>query len=394
MKAHLPYKTQSSNAFHSAPFFKKNEDSFFNGHRSESQPFFNPSNIQPKLTIGQPNDRYEQEADQMADRVTHQLSTPYVQKKCTACEKENELQRKPVFESEKEQPAIRTKPAQISNESEGISRVNISNSTMNQGAPHIQRAPDFSFMPSIPGFHGLDLGDILQVLGSEVISNLHLPFNEIPFPFQNPHELPIPWENFLNIDPWEVIRKIIEFLKSIWDLIGPFSGGGGGGSSSTTADPLTNMNILQSPGGSGWRGAIYGCYRNGCRRPHRGWDLYAPVGTNIYAIQSGTVSHHNSAGYGSYIFLTARNTRYRYAHLSARQPAGQYNAGDIIGQTGVTGNANAARPHLHLEVRVNNVTSDPVGFFTVPSQVRAATAPHSITNINTAIPAPCNPCAM
>ena len=53
--------------------------------------------IQPKLKIGQPNDRYEQEADQVADQVMKMpvLEIPPVQRKCKACEEE-ELQMKPL----------------------------------------------------------------------------------------------------------------------------------------------------------------------------------------------------------------------------------------------------------------------------------------------------------
>jgi hypothetical protein len=36
----------------------------------------NPVTIQPKLTIGQPGDKYEQEADQVASQVVNQINTP------------------------------------------------------------------------------------------------------------------------------------------------------------------------------------------------------------------------------------------------------------------------------------------------------------------------------
>jgi Domain of unknown function (DUF4157) len=63
--------------------------------------------IQAKLTLGQSGDRYEQEADQIADRVmrmpdqpsiTHELSvsslnTDTAQRQCTACKEEKKLQR-------------------------------------------------------------------------------------------------------------------------------------------------------------------------------------------------------------------------------------------------------------------------------------------------------------
>lgn len=55
--------------------------------------------IQPKLTIGQPNDQYEQEADAMADQVMRMPQAPLpVQRKCEDCEEES-LQMKPLSES-------------------------------------------------------------------------------------------------------------------------------------------------------------------------------------------------------------------------------------------------------------------------------------------------------
>src|SRR5690606_15980893 len=67
--------------------------------------------IQPKLTVNAPGDRYEQEADAMADRVIRMsdASTEAVQRKCAHCEEEErkQLQRKPV--SEGITPLIQTK---------------------------------------------------------------------------------------------------------------------------------------------------------------------------------------------------------------------------------------------------------------------------------------------
>ncbi|MEL6812052.1 MAG: DUF4157 domain-containing protein [Bacteroidota bacterium] len=56
--------------------------------------------IQAKLTVGQPNDRFEQEADQVADAVMKEsiTSVPQVQRKCEACEEE-ELQMKPLAQT-------------------------------------------------------------------------------------------------------------------------------------------------------------------------------------------------------------------------------------------------------------------------------------------------------
>jgi hypothetical protein len=49
---------------------------FFGGEAAEAAPFFSPRTIQPKLTIGAPNDQYEQQADAVADQVVSKLNAP------------------------------------------------------------------------------------------------------------------------------------------------------------------------------------------------------------------------------------------------------------------------------------------------------------------------------
>lgn len=120
------------------PFFnKEGQDGFFSKSSESSTSFFNPVTIQPKLTIGQPNDKYEVEADAMADKVVQRLSNQkhannsssegvqkgfgegaqhgnLVQTKCAECEEElqkkeepllnsiSSAQRKSIFESDAE----------------------------------------------------------------------------------------------------------------------------------------------------------------------------------------------------------------------------------------------------------------------------------------------------
>ena len=84
------------------PFFQKEGDvSFFSEGSKSSRffggssggdnppPFFSPSTIQPKLTIGAPGDKYEQEADEMADQVMQKLASgkneSSLQRKCAEC---------------------------------------------------------------------------------------------------------------------------------------------------------------------------------------------------------------------------------------------------------------------------------------------------------------------
>ncbi len=67
-----------------APFFKKEgQDGFFSTSTEQATPFFSPTSpfgggagggLQPKLKVGQPNDKYEKEADSVADTVAQRLA--------------------------------------------------------------------------------------------------------------------------------------------------------------------------------------------------------------------------------------------------------------------------------------------------------------------------------
>jgi murein DD-endopeptidase MepM/ murein hydrolase activator NlpD len=165
----------------------------------------------------------------------------------------------------------------------------------------------------------------------------------------------------------------------------------------TVKDPLDDISTFQSPGASGWWGAKFGCYRNACSRPHKGWDIHAAPSTPIIAATAGSVTHHQDpGGFGNYIRLTSQtdSTRvYLYGHLSAREPAGSYCAGETIGQTGTTGNASADRPHLHFQAHISGTPVDPAGYFTEPSQVIEASG-SSATAIDKTLAESCAPCAM
>ncbi len=160
-------------------------------------------------------------------------------------------------------------------------------------------------------------------------------------------------------------------------------------------NPMADISTFQSPGASGWWGAKFGCYRNACARRHRGWDLHAVAGTPVHAVVTGAMTRHNDpGGYGQYVTLASQvnpQREYRYAHLSRREPAGDYCAGDKLGETGVTGNAEPARPHLHFEVRENGTAIDPAPYLTEPNQVIEATG-SAIAAIDKTLAPPCNAC--
>ncbi|MEM6806758.1 MAG: DUF4157 domain-containing protein, partial [Bacteroidota bacterium] len=126
------------------PFFKKDgEGAFFSeGARDivspKAEPFFSPQTIQPKLKIGQPNDKYEKEADAMADKVVNQLaggnpqaaesnptstennsstkSPTTVQRKCSECGKEEDVQKMEEEEVSMKEESIQRKSIFESNE--------------------------------------------------------------------------------------------------------------------------------------------------------------------------------------------------------------------------------------------------------------------------------------
>ena len=76
----------------SRPSVNTNAKGFSISHPQETgQPFFNSYPIQPKLTIGQPNDPFEKEADAMAEKAVSQteFSKPsFIQTKCERCDQE------------------------------------------------------------------------------------------------------------------------------------------------------------------------------------------------------------------------------------------------------------------------------------------------------------------
>lgn len=122
------------------------------------------------------------------------------------------------------------------------------------------------------------------------------------------------------------------------------------------------LNFKSSP-----VGGIFGYVRSLGIQPHQGWDLYAAVGTSIYAISKGKVEYVRDTGkkfYGLQVCLHFRPQGY----LSAYYPKGLYAfyahllqvrvktgdlvmEGQILGATGTSGNAENTPPHLHFEIR-------------------------------------------
>jgi len=95
---------------------------------------------------------------------------------------------------------------------------------------------------------------------------------------------------------------------------------------------------------------------------HTGVDLAAPIGRPVLAAAGGHVSYAGWDGsYGQRVEITHLDgARTWYAHLSATTilEGAAVVAGDVIGRVGMTGNATG--PHLHYEIRISGVPTDPV----------------------------------
>ena len=107
-------------------------------------------------------------------------------------------------------------------------------------------------------------------------------------------------------------------------------------------------------------------YEPSCPYPHRihtGIDIAGPYGTPIIAADTGVVYFYpGSFGYGNYIVMIHGNGYSTlYGHLSRFNSAMSSGAivarGDLIGYEGSTGNSTG--PHLHFEIRTNNLWRDP-----------------------------------
>ena len=102
----------------------------------------------------------------------------------------------------------------------------------------------------------------------------------------------------------------------------------------------------------------------GSVRPHKGTDLAANMGDNIYASLNGTVTYSGWAeGYGNVVYILSNVGGYsvetRYAHCSVLlvSTGNQVSAGTVIAKVGQTGWATG--PHLHFEIRINGEPINP-----------------------------------
>jgi murein DD-endopeptidase MepM/ murein hydrolase activator NlpD len=105
--------------------------------------------------------------------------------------------------------------------------------------------------------------------------------------------------------------------------------------------------------------------RTGKLERHTGWDIAAPEGTPAEVTASGTVieAGGSDVGYGQHVVVDHGNgLKTLYGHLSRIDVAvgDEVVLGGVIGLVGSTGNSTG--PHLHYEVRLEDVAVDPGPF--------------------------------
>lgn len=91
-------------------------------------------------------------------------------------------------------------------------------------------------------------------------------------------------------------------------------------------------------------------------RTHKGTDVFAPMGQNVYAVADGTILLTNGGLGGIGVWLTADyGVAFYYAHLSGYasgiSSGMRVSKGELIAFNGNTGNARGGSPHVHFQLR-------------------------------------------
>ena len=98
---------------------------------------------------------------------------------------------------------------------------------------------------------------------------------------------------------------------------------------------------------------------------HNGVDIAGPVGTHIYAADSGVVTKalYTNVGYGIYCIIEHGGYQTLYGHCSRLlvSVGQQVQQGQLIAYMGSTGNSTG--PHLHFEVKRGNTRYNPYNWF-------------------------------
>ena len=97
---------------------------------------------------------------------------------------------------------------------------------------------------------------------------------------------------------------------------------------------------------------------------HDGIDIAAAEGTPIQAIERGEVIYSDQLrGYGNIVIVRHHNgivSVYAHNQINLVREGQQVGKGEVIAKVGSTGRVTG--PHLHLEIRQNNIAQDPLRY--------------------------------
>ena len=119
-----------------------------------------------------------------------------------------------------------------------------------------------------------------------------------------------------------------------------------------------------SPEGFVWpiKGSISSKFGPRSETFHDGIDIEAPEGTPIRAVEKGEVLYRDELrGYGNLIIIRHPGgfaSVYAHNRINQVHEGQEVKQGDVIGEVGSTGRVSA--PHLHFEIRKDNVARDPL----------------------------------
>jgi murein DD-endopeptidase MepM/ murein hydrolase activator NlpD len=127
----------------------------------------------------------------------------------------------------------------------------------------------------------------------------------------------------------------------------------------SSIDALAGKNLRLPIDGAditAWKGQ-FGDERERGTRAHEAVDILAPRGTEVHAVEDGTIEklfHSRQGGITVYQFDPSRRFCYYYAHFERYAPRLRekqaVSRGDVIGYVGTSGNAPANTPHLHFAI--------------------------------------------
>lgn len=161
-----------------------------------------------------------------------------------------------------------------------------------------------------------------------------------------------------------------ENARAIDAYIAAHASTGNGGSGDVTVGTSKFIFPIRHSGtyissGFGWR-TLYGQANN-----HGGIDITGGgiYGSPVYASRSGTVilaEYYSNTGYGHYVILDhgdGYTTVYGHCSEVLVRNGQHVNQGDVIAKVGSTGNSTG--PHLHFEIRYNNVKQNPLNYVSI-----------------------------